>query len=247
MAGDAAARARDLVSFFRRGDIDAIFCARGGFGSIQILPYLSDEIRNYPKIFAGYSDITVLLNWLLQKCGMVTFHAPMVAMDLASGLTARSEAQLWETLTGERKSWEVKLGEIIRPGRSEAQMMGGCLSMLVTTLATPYEIDTKGMLLFLEDVGEKPYRIERMLTHLKMAGKLDGLAGVLLGDFAGCEGDGPRDVRQVVGEIFAAAPYPVMMGFTAGHGEDNLTLPFGVKMALDGHNGTLALIESPVA
>jgi len=247
LAGDAAARARDLVSFFRRGDIDAIFCARGGFGSIQVLPYLSDEIRNYPKIFTGYSDITVLLNWLLQKCGMVTFHAPMVAMDLASGLTARSEAQLWETLTGERKTWEVKLGEIIRPGRSEAQMMGGCLSMLVTTLATPYEIETKGKLLFLEDVGEKPYRIERMLTHLKMAGKLDGLAGVLFGDFTGCEGDGPRDVRQVVGEIFAAAPYPVAMGLSAGHGEDNLTLPFGVKMALDGHNGTLALIESPVA
>ena len=247
LAGDAAARARDLVSFFRRGDIDAIFCARGGFGSIQVLPYLSDEIRNYPKIFAGYSDITVLLNWLLQKCGMVTFHAPMVAMDLASGLTTRSEAQLWETLTGKRKTWEVKLGEIIRPGRSEAQMMGGCLSMLVTTLATPYEIDTKGMLLFLEDVGEKPYRIERMLTHLKMAGKLDGLAGVLFGDFTGCEGDGPRDVRQVVGEIFAAAPYPVAMGLSAGHGEENLTLPFGVKWALDGHNGTLALIESPVA
>src|SRR3989337_2641558 len=166
-------------------------------------------------------------------------------MARASGLTARSEAQLWETLTGETKTWKVKLGEIIRPGRSEARMMGGCLSMLVTTLATPYEIDTKGMLLFLEDVGEKPYRIERMLTHLKMAGKLDGLAGVLLGDFAGCEGDGPRDVRQVVGEICAAAPYPVTMGFAAGHGEDNLTLPFGVKMALDGYNGTLALIESP--
>ena len=247
LAGDAAARARDLVSFFRRDDIDAIFCARGGFGSIQILPFLGDEIRKCAKIFAGYSDITVLLNWFLQKFEMVTFHAPMVAMDLASGLTARSETQLWDTLTGRSESWEVKLGEIIRPGRSEAEMMGGCLSLLVTTLATPYEIETQGKLLFLEDVGEKPYRIERMLTHLKMAGKLEGLAGVVLGDFTGCEGDGPRDFREVVGEIFAAAPYPVVMGLAAGHGEENLTLPFGVKMALDGRDGTLALIESPVA
>jgi muramoyltetrapeptide carboxypeptidase len=247
LAGDAEARARDMVSLFRRSDIDAIFCARGGFGAIQTLPFLGGEIRNRPKIFAGYSDITVLLNWFLQKFEIVTFHAPMVAMDLANGLTARSEAQLWDTLTGKCKSWKVKLGEIIRPGRSESDMMGGCLSMLVTTLATPYEIDTRGKLLFLEDVGEKPYRIERMLTHLKMAGKLDGVAGVVLGDFTACEGDGPRDVREVVGEIFAAAPYPVVMGLTAGHGEENLTLPFGVKMALDGHNGTLALIEAPVA
>lgn len=247
LAGDAESRARDMVSLFRRSDIDAIFCARGGFGAIQTMPFLGDEIRSRPKIFAGYSDITVLLNWFVQKFEMVTFHAPMVAMDLANGLTARSEAQLWNTLTGKDNSWEVKLGEIIRPGRSESDMMGGCLSMLVTTLATPYEIDTRGKLLFLEDVGEKPYRIERMLTHLKMAGKLDGLAGVVLGDFTACEGDGPRDVQEVVGEIFATAPYPVVMGLTAGHGEENLTLPFGVKMALDGDNGTLALIESPVA
>ena len=246
LAGDAGTRAGDLLSFFCRSDIDAIFCARGGFGSIQLLPHLSAELRKYPKIFAGYSDITVLLNWLLQNCEMVTFHAPMVGMDLARGLTERSEEQLWETLSGEKKNWEINLGEIIRPGKSEAVMMGGCLSMLVTTLATPYEINTAGKLLFLEDVGEKPYRIERMLTHLKMAGKLDGLAGVVLGDFTECEGDGPRDVRQVVGEIFAAASYPVVMGLTAGHGAENLTLPFGVKMVLDGNNGTLALNESPV-
>ena len=247
LAGDAAARAQDLASFFRRGDIDAIFCARGGFGAIQTLPFLGEEIGNQPKIFAGYSDITVLLNWFLQKFEMVTFHAPMVAMDLASGLTPRSETQLWDTLTGKSKSWKVKLGEIIRPGRSVAEMMGGCLSMLVTTLATPYEIDTTGKLLFLEDVGEKPYRVERMLTHLKMAGKLDRLAGLVFGDFTDCEGDGPRSVRQVVGEMFSAAPYPVVMGLAAGHGKENLTLPFGVKLALDGDNGTLALIESPVA
>ena len=126
-------------------------------------------------------------------------------------------------------------------------MMGGCLSLLVTTLGTPYEIDTRGKILFMEDVGEKPYRVERMLTHLKMAGKLDAVAGVVFGDFNHCDGDGPRDIRQVVHELFRDADYPVVMGLAAGHGEENLALPFGVKMLLNGEEGTLALEESPVA
>ena len=126
-------------------------------------------------------------------------------------------------------------------------MLGGCLSVLVTTLGTPYEIDTHGKLLFLEDVGEKPYRVERMLTHLKMAGKLERLAGLVFGDFTQCDGEGSRDVRAVIRELFGKAPYPVVMGIPAGHGQENLALPFGVKMALDANAGTLSLIESPVA
>jgi muramoyltetrapeptide carboxypeptidase len=248
LAGDAEQRARDLQDFFQRPDIDAIFCARGGFGSIQLLPHLLPlSIRSQPKIFVGYSDITVLLNWLLRECGMVTFHAPMVAMEIACGLSPRTKEHLWQTLTGEIRTWKVDLGEIIRPGKVEATMMGGCLSILVTTLGTPYEIDTMGKLLFIEDVGEKPYRIERMLTHLKMAGKLDHVAGVVFGEFTQCEGEGSRDIRQVIAELFQRAPYPVVMGMAAGHGEENLTLPFGVKMVLDGDTATLSLIESPVA
>lgn len=248
LAGDSEARSRDLIDFFTRNDVDAIFCARGGFGSIQLLPHLVEAgVRVRPKIFVGYSDITVLLNWLLQRCGIVTFHAPMVAMDFARGLTPRSREQFWGTLTGETRTWEVGLGEIIRPGSIVAGMMGGCLSLLVTTLGTPYEIDTRGKILFLEDVGEKPYRIERMLTHLKMAGKLDDLAGMVFGDFTQCEGEGPRDIRQIVAEIFREARFPVAMGMAAGHGQENLTLPFGVNMKLDAEAATLSLVESPVA
>jgi len=247
LAGDDEKRARNLESFFRRNDLDAIFCARGGFGSAQLLPYLTPSIASNPKIFAGYSDVTMLLNWLLQRCGMVTFHAPMVAMDFARGLSPRSSDQLWGTLTGENWSWKLNVGEVIRPGRVEAEMLGGCLSVLVTTLGTPYEIDTAGKLLFLEDVAEKPYRIERMLTHLKMAGKLEKLAGLVFGDFTQCEGEGPRNVPQIIAELFHGVPYPVVTGLPAGHGGENLTLPFGVKMALDGNAGTLSLIESPVA
>jgi muramoyltetrapeptide carboxypeptidase len=247
LAGDAALRAADLISFFKRKDIDAIFCARGGFGSIQLLPFLSTEFSRYPKIFVGYSDVTVLLNWLHQCCGMMTFHGPMVAEDIARGLTDQGKNFFWPILLGAQNSWAVKLGEVIRPGRVNATLMGGCLSMLVTTLGTPYEIETRGKLLFIEDVGERPYRIERMLTHLKMAGKLDHVAGVVFGDFTKCDGEGPRDNREIISELFSTAPYPVIMGLSAGHGAENLMLPFGAAMRLDSHTASLELLESPVS
>ncbi len=247
LAGDPKLRALELNNFFQRGDIDAIFCARGGFGSIQVLPYLRRDLSKYPKIFVGYSDITVLLNWLRQYCDMVTFHAPMVTMDLARGLSDRGREHFWEILTGARRHWMVQLSEVLRPGRAQAELMGGCLSLLVTTLGTPYEIDTRGKILFLEDVGEKPYRIERMLIHLRMARKFDGVAGLVLGDFTNCTDNGPRDVRQIVGELFHNVDFPVALGMSAGHGAENLALPFGVPMSLDGVAGTLSLDESPIS
>jgi muramoyltetrapeptide carboxypeptidase len=246
LAGSGEIRAQDLSAFFLREDIDAVFCARGGFGSVQLLPFLDAKIRRHPKIFCGYSDITILLNWFLQEFGLVTFHAPMVAMDLARGLSDQAKEHFWEILTGEKKTWRVQLSEGIRSGKCEAPMLGGCLSLVVTTLGTPYEIATRGKILFLEDVGEKPYRVERMLTHLKLAGKFDGLAGLVFGDFTQCEGEGPRDVKTVIAEMFHRAPFPVVMGMAAGHGAENLALPLGVTLSLDADAGTLSLLESPV-
>lgn len=246
LAGEPQGRARDLVDFFQRSDIDAIFCARGGFGSIQLLPYLSASLQADAKIFVGYSDITILLNWLRQFRGMITFHAPMVAMDLARGLSARSRSHFWPLLSGEIQNWKMDLTEVVRPGVAEGDIIGGCLSLLVTTLGTPYEIDTAGKLLFLEDVGEKPYRIERMMTQLLMAGKLDRPAGVLFGDFTHCDDAGLRDFRDIITELFRHVSYPVVMGMRAGHGDENLALPFGARMALDGNRATLELLESPV-
>jgi muramoyltetrapeptide carboxypeptidase len=246
LAGEPAGRADDLSTFFHRDDIAAIFCARGGFGSIQLLEFLSDEIKKHPKIFVGYSDISVLLDWLRTRCGMVTFHGPMVAMDFARGLSDCSREHFWGMLSGRHRSWKLPLGEVIRRGQVEAELAGGCLSMLVTTLGTAHEIDTLGRILFVEEIGERPYRVERMLTHLKLAGKLDRLAGVVFGDFTNCEGEGPRDVCSIIAELFGQAPYPVVMGLPAGHGTENLALPFGVKMRLDGENATLEMLESPV-
>ena len=213
LAGDENARAGDLIEYFRRADIDAIFCARGGFGSVQLLPILAREKSLPAKIFAGYSDITMLLNWLLQHRHMVTFHAPMVAMDLARGLAGRTKEQFWATLTGTVRNWQTKLGAVIRPGVAAGEMLGGCLSLLVTTLGTPYEIDTRGKILFLEDVGEKPYRIERMLIHLKLAGKLRDLAGVVFGDFTGCEGGGRARSSANCRRAFSRSPISRGAGF----------------------------------
>lgn len=247
LAGAETLRARDLLRAFYRDDIDAIFSARGGFGSMQLLPLLAGEKNIPPKIFTGYSDITTLLNWFYQDRQLVTFHAPMVAMDLAKGISGRTQEQFWGTLTGTVRQWSIELRRSLRPGVSEAPLMGGCLTLLTASLGTPYEIDTCGKILFLEDVGEKPYRLERMLTHLKLAGKLEGLAGVVLGDFANCEGNGPRDIEEIAKDIFDGVPYPVVMGLAAGHGSENLTLPLGVAMRLDGNNASLALLESPVS
>jgi muramoyltetrapeptide carboxypeptidase len=246
LAGSGASRARDLTGFFLRDDIAGIICARGGFGSAQLLPLLDPEMRRHPKVFCGYSDVTLLLNWFLQRWGMVTFHAPMVAMDLARGLSERAREHFWGVLTGQKRKWSVNLAEALRPGACEAPLMGGCLSLLTTTLGTPYEIDTRGKILFIEDVGEKPYRIERMLLHLKLAGKLDRLAGLVFGDFTSCDGSGPPDVKAIIREMFMDAPYPVSMGMPAGHGRENLALPFGVRMRLDGNSGKLSMLESPV-
>lgn len=248
LAGEEKIRARDLLDFFNRSDIGGIFCARGGFGSIQLLPYLAEAQDCWPpKIFVGYSDVTILLNWFLQNCAMVTFHAPMVAMDLARGLSERARKRFWGILSGEHGRWSVDLGQTIRSGQADGEMMGGCLSLLVTTLGTPYEIQSAGKILFIEDVGEKPYRVERMLTHLKMAGKLDDLAGVVFGDFTDCTGDGPRDIPEIIADLFSDVSYPVVMGMAAGHGSENLALPFGVRVALDGNRGTLSLLEPAVA
>jgi muramoyltetrapeptide carboxypeptidase len=247
LAGSPAKRAEDLLGFFRRPEIDAIFCARGGFGSAQLLPHLSSAVKAWPKIFAGYSDITVLLNWLYRSCDMVSFHAPMVAEEMARGLGDREQTHFWRVLSGELDHWSLTLEAPVRPGLAEGELIGGCLSMLVTTLGTPYEIDTRGKLLFLEDVGEKPYRLERMLTHLKMAGKFDQVAGIVFGDFSRCDGDGSRELKDIIAELFYDARYPVLSGMKAGHGAENLALPIGARMRLDGANGSLTLLESPVS
>ncbi len=246
LAGSEQQRAETLERFFLRDDIAAIFCARGGFGSIQLLPALDpDLIRAHPKIFVGFSDVTALLNWMSQCCGVVVFHGPMVAVEFAGELEGGVSSGFWDALTGKRRLWQIKGSGVLRTGGAPVRgaLAGGCLSVLVTTLGTPYEIDTAGKIVFLEDVGERPYRIERMLTHLRMAGKLDRVAGIVTGAFNDCESGAERDVTEVLADVFAGAPYPVVTGLPCGHATPNTLLPIGLNAELDGRNGVLMLVE----
>ena len=246
LAGSEQQRAETLERFFLRDDIAAIFCARGGFGSIQLLPALDpDLIRAHPKIFVGFSDVTALLNWMSQCCGVVVFHGPMVAVEFAGELEGGVSSGFWDALTGKRRLWQIKGSGVLRSGGAPVRgaLAGGCLSVLVTTLGTPYEIDTEGKIVFLEDVGERPYRIERMLTHLRMAGKLDHVAGIVTGAFNDCESGAERDVTEVLADVFADAPYPVVTGLPCGHATPNTLLPIGLTAELDGRNGVLMLVE----
>jgi muramoyltetrapeptide carboxypeptidase len=179
---------------------------------------------------------------MVQRAGMVAFHGPMVG-----GLAANPGAAeaLLGFLSGDRVGWNVSAGEIIQPGTAEGVIVGGCLSVIVSTLGTPYETETKGKLLFLEDVNEKPYRIDRMLTQLRQAGKLSDVAGVMFGEMHGCAAE-PNEgvtVRDVIRQVFANDPYPVVFGLPTGHGRGVVTLPLGIRARLAGER--LTLLESP--
>lgn len=244
LAGSDAERLEDLHALFADRAVRAILCARGGYGSGRLVPRFDVELaRRHAKIVVGYSDITFLLTQLVQRAGLVTFHGPMLA-DLP--VNAAGSDALLRLLAGDRTLWSLRAREIIQPGTGEGVLVGGCLSILVAGLGTPYAIETKGRLLFLEDVNEKPYRVDRMLTQLRQAGKLEGVAGVLFGDMTGCGHAGDAvTVRDVIREAFAAASYPVVFGLPTGHGGGTVTLPLGVRARLAGER--LHLLESPLA
>ena len=245
LAGSDAERAADLASMFADAQVRAIVAARGGYGSGRLLSLFDPAVaRRHPKIFVGFSDCTFLLTQLVQQADLVAFHGPMVV-----GLEANrgGAAALLGLLSGDRAPWNMSAAAIVQPGTAEGMITGGCLSILVATLGTPYAVQTAGRLLFLEDVREKPYRIDRMLTQLRQAGKLDDLAGVIFGEMTECT-SGPNEavsVRDVIRDAFAAARYPVVVGLSAGHGSGATTVPLGVRARLAGER--LMLLESPVA
>lgn len=245
LAGTDRERAMDLHDMFSNPAIKAIIAARGGYGTGRVLPLLDPGIvRQHPKIFVGHSDLTYLLNDLVQRAELVSFHGPMI-----TGLDHRPQAaeHLLAVLTGERVRWHQAAQEVVQPGTAEGRLVGGCLSVIVALLGTPFALDTRGCLFFLEDVNEKPYRVDRMLTQLRQAGLLDDVAGVIFGEMSGCVATKNErvSVRDVIAEAFANAAYPVAYGLPSGHGAGTLTLPFGIRARLAGER--LTLLESPVS
>ncbi len=234
-AGSAERRLSELHEMFRREEVRAIICARGGYGCNYLLPGLDIElIRSRPKVFVGYSDVTTLLTYISDATGLVTFHGPMVTKDfaLASGVDIES----WQAAVVSGGPYRRTFGpETVTPlvgGFAEGRLYGGCLSMLTASLGTPYEIRTEGTILFIEDVAAHPYQVDRMLMQLKLAGKFDGVRGILLGDFRDCDPDEGSGytlldvIMRVVGGLGVPVAYGVRSGHVCG---GNMTIPIGVQ------------------
>jgi muramoyltetrapeptide carboxypeptidase len=256
------ARLDDLHSMFRDPEVKAIFCIRGGYASAHLLDRIDyDLVRRNPKIFLGYSDITAMHLAIQRHARLVTFHGPIVLSRFTDYTQQNFRKALFETapvgkVTNPVESNELRPAHVlrtIRPGTAKGQLTGGNLSLVSTTLGTPYEIDTRGRILFLEDVEEQAYSIDRMLTQLRLAGKLDQAAGVIWGECSDC---GPRayqpslvlpfSVGEVVDNILGQLKVPVLSGLTIGHTNDQLTLPLGVSATLDATAGTLEITEAGV-
>lgn len=255
-AGSVDRRARELEEMFVRPDVRAILCARGGYGSNYLLRELDPgKIAGNPKIFVGYSDVTTLLTCFADSAGFVTFHGPMVTKDFAhdDGVDLPS----WEAAVGGLVGWDAARGsdswvEGLVEGTAEGILYGGCLSLLVASLGTPHEIRTSGTILFLEDINARPFQIDRMLMQLKLAGKLDGVKGVVFGEMLDCvqTKDQAYTLQQVILRIVGGLGIPVAYGLRSGHvTRKNITLPIGVRASLSVKEGSaqLKILEAATA
>jgi muramoyltetrapeptide carboxypeptidase len=238
-AGSAQRRAQEIMEMFERDEVRAVVCARGGYGANYLLPLIDiARIRRRPKIFMGYSDITSLLTWFCDAAAMVVFHGPMVARDLAT--PGGHDPDAWSLLQAGRaidemqsRSWPGTTALV--SGTAEGMLYGGCLSMLVASLGTPYEIQTEGTILYLEDVNTRPYQLDRMLMHLKLAGKFSGVRALLFGPMTSCapEPGQAYTLQEVIIRVVRELGIPVGFGFPSGHVEvGNTILPFGVHAKL---------------
>jgi len=251
-AGSANRRARELKEMFVRDEVRAIVCARGGYGSNYLLPLLDVEtIKKHPKIFVGYSDLTCLLTYFADAAGIVTFHGPMVAKDF--GRINGVDLSSWQNALSGTSQWTVEVNPEVTAlvgGAAEGILYGGCLSILVASLGTPYEIQTNGTILFLEDVAAKPFQIDRMLMQLKLAGKFNGVRGIIFGEMLECVQNPGKDqgytLEEVVLRVVGDLGIPVAYGLQSGHvTQRNITLPIGVRAALttDGPKVNLKILE----
>lgn len=234
-AGSAERRTRELVELWHRDNIAALICVRGGYGSNYVLEKIDvDRMAARPKALIGCSDITTLLTAIHDRTGLVTFHGPMVAKDIADGTF---DLDSWNNALSGAPGWDIPMSglEVLRNGEATGTLYGGCLSMLVASLGTPFEIETKGAILFIEDIAEKPFRIDRMLMQLQQAGKLEGVHGFVFGEMLDClppQGE-TYTLQQVIMRVLAPYNVPVVFGLKSGHvTRGNITLPIGVQAEL---------------
>ncbi|MBA3440902.1 MAG: LD-carboxypeptidase [Pyrinomonadaceae bacterium] len=254
-------RLDDLHQMFRDPAVQAVFPILGGYGAMHLLDRIDyDLLRRNPKIFLGYSDITALHLAITKHARLMTFHGPNVLSRFSDYTQKHFRQALFETrpigkVTNPPESNRLRPAHTlrtVRPGTATGALVGGNLTLVCSLLGTPYEIDTRGRLLFLEDINEEPYRIDRMLTQLRLAGKFDQATGIIFGECTDC---GPRDYKpsnspytlgEILNHLLGPLRVPVLSGLTIGHTDDQLTLPIGCLATLDADAGTLDIKEAGV-
>jgi muramoyltetrapeptide carboxypeptidase len=253
-AGSIVERRSELLGAIGRQDIGALVGVRGGYGSNYLLNDLEIAAPQNPKIVLGFSDLTSLQIYLWQQYHWVTFYGPMLAAGFEAGEGAArgfERLSLLDALQKTSGGWELALqGEVMQPGEALGRLLGGCLTLLETTIGTPWELETSGAILALEDRGMKPWQVDRALTHLLQAGKFKGVRGIVLGDFPECAAPvaGSPTVRDVCQRILAPLDVPVIFGAPFGHTDrPMLTLPLGVSARLSAKGeGVLEILEPAV-
>ena len=248
LAGSDTVRLRDLHNAFADDSIDAIFCLRGGYGCSRFLEDIDFELlRRHPKPFVGYSDITALHLAITRYAGFVTFHGAMLKADLLNNKQQPTESSLMRMLRGQQPALLEHPAAYplttLTLGSASGRLLGGNLSMICAAMGTAFELDAQGIILFIEDVNEPLYRVDRLLNHLRLAGKLGQVRGVLVGDFAGVDVQAlERLLKQELGPL----NIPVLAGWRSGHCAPNITLPMGAQVRLDADNQQLLLEQDVV-
>ncbi|PSL40649.1 muramoyltetrapeptide carboxypeptidase [Planomicrobium soli] len=249
LAGDDDARLADLHAMFEDPEVAGIICAGGGYGAARYADRIDySMIKENPKVFWGYSDITFLHTAIGQYAELVTFHGPMLASDVGKEEFHERSARMFGQMFGPFElhySEEISLLTSITGGIAEGELVGGNLSLLRSSIGTRFEIDVKGKILLIEDIDEEPFRVDEMLNQLRMARKFDEVAGIVIGDFKNPEPKKPEKsltLDQVFDDYFSDLKVPVVKGFKIGHCEPHFSVPLGAKARLDGDGKTLTIL-----
>jgi muramoyltetrapeptide carboxypeptidase len=243
-------KAKELIQMINDPTIGAIFCAEGGYGSIALIAHLEKvDLSAHPKIIVGFSDITILLLYFHMRYGWMTFHGPTIASELYKGMPPHTEESFFQVLTQGRKLGDLAKSdlEIIKTGEAKGRLIGGNLTRMISTLGTPFEINTHNRVLFIEEIDEGYIALESALNHLKLAGKLEKVKGVVFSKMIGCLDNSPQKMRMFLKRFFRKANYPVLYGFPSGHGIENLTIPIGARVSMSSISKRLIFEEGGVS
>jgi muramoyltetrapeptide carboxypeptidase len=240
-AGTDKDRTDDIHQLFADKEVSALLATRGGWGTLRFLDKLDfDLIKNNPKPFIGYSDITTLQLAIWKKTGIGSISGPMCAVEMGKGIHEFSEKHFWNYMNNNEDIYNIDLAEtkskILCEGAATGTLLGGCLSLVSFLMGTPYCPDFTDSILFLEDVGEKPYKIDRYFAHLKQAGVFNKISGLILGDFLDCEDEEDKNtfsIQSIIEEYFLDTSYPVIYNFPYGHGDIKITMPIGANTIID--------------